>query len=279
MNKLGLIAGGGALPISLATHCRSIGRPLFIVRLKGIADQALNAFEGVDSGLAELGKGFAALRRAGCASVCLAGRVDRPDFSQLRPDLRGLAALPGAIRAARRGDDGLLGFLIGEFEKEGFAVEGAHEVMETLTLGHGSAGRHAPGAGDMADIRRAFEAARAIGRLDIGQGAVACDGLVLAVEAQEGTDAMLRRISELPQALRGSAARRRGVLAKAPKPGQDRRVDLPTIGPETVRRAAAAHLAGIAGEAGQILILRRDETLELADEAGLFIFGLDSASA
>jgi DUF1009 family protein len=275
MNKLGLIAGGGALPIVLATHCDAVGRPLFVIRLKGFADHALETFDGVESGLAELGKGISALRHAGCASVCFAGKVDRPDLGALKPDLRGLAALPGAIAAARKGDDGLLTFLIREFEREGFAVEGAHEVMKGLTLAKGAAGRHSPNAEDMEDIGRAIEAARVVGRLDIGQAAVACRGLILALEAQEGTDAMLDRVAGLPDALRGNRERPRGVLAKAAKPGQELRVDLPTIGPETVRRAARAGLAGIVGEAGQLLVLRRPETVGLADEAGLFIWGVE----
>lgn len=275
MGKLGLIAGGGDLPIVLAAHCRAVGRALFVVRLKGFADPALDAYDGASSGVAELGKGIDALRKAGCVSVCFAGRVDRPDLAALKPDFRGLAALPGAIAAARKGDDGLLTFLIREFEAEGFAVEGAHEVMRGLTLAEGPAGRHAPGADDVSDIRRALEAARAIGRLDIGQAAVSRNGLVLALEAQEGTDAMLARVAGLPEALRGAPGERRGVLAKAAKPGQELRIDLPTIGPETVRRAADAGLAGIAGGAGQVLVVDRDETLRRADAAGLFIVGVN----
>ena len=275
MLKLGLIAGGGGLPISLAEHCRTIGRQIFVLRLKGFADPRLARFDGVEAGVAELGKGIAALRRAGCAAVCLAGKVDRPEFRDLKPDLRGLAALPGAVAAARRGDDALLSFLIGEFEKEGFLVEGAHQVMGVLTLPAGPLGRHLPDAASRLDIARGMAAARAIGALDIGQGAVAANGVVLALEAQEGTDAMIERVAALPAALRGEAGRPRGVLAKACKPGQDVRIDLPTIGPETIRRAAAAHLSGVAGEAGRILVVDRLETVRLADAAGLFIFGVD----
>ena len=275
MLKLGLIAGGGGLPISLAEHCRASVRPIFIVRLRGFADPRLSAFDGVESGIAELGKGIAALRRAGCGAVCLAGRVDRPEFRDLVPDIRGLAALPGAIAAARAGDDALLPFLVGEFENEGFAIEGAHQVMRTLTLPLGPLGRRQPKAQALDDIRRAMDAARAIGALDAGQGAVACHGLILALEAQEGTDAMLRRIGQLPAAIRGEPGHPRGVLAKASKPGQDLRVDLPTIGPETVRRAAEAHLAGLAGEFGRTLVVDREETVRLADEAGLFIVGVE----
>jgi len=214
-----------------------------------------------------------ALRQARCESVCFAGVVARPDFRDLKPDMRGLAALPGAIAAARRGDDGLLAFLVGEFEREGFTVEGAQDVMAGLTLGRGPLGRHEPGPEHLGDIGRALEVARAIGALDIGQGAVCCEGLILAVEAQEGTDAMLARVEDLPEPIRGAPTRRRGVLAKASKPGQEARIDLPTIGPETVRRAARAGLAGIAGEAGLILVLDPGEVIALADEFGLFVVG------
>jgi DUF1009 family protein len=191
--------------------------------------------------------------------------------------MRGLAALPGVIAAARSGDDGLLRFLVREFEKEGFAVEGAEAVMSELSLPTGPLGRHAPSEEQLADVERALAVARAIGRLDIGQGAVVCDGLVLAVEAQEGTDAMLARVAGLPVELRGQAAGRRGILAKAPKPIQETRVDLPTIGVPTVRGAAAAGLAGVVGEAGRLLVLDRAEVVALADELGLFILGVEPA--
>lgn len=246
-----------------------------MVRLKGFADPELAEHPGADIGLGELGKCIKALKQAGCASVCLAGIVSRPDFRNLAPDLRGLAALPGAIAAARKGDDGLLRFLLGEFEKEGFAIEGAHEVVRDLAIISGPLGRYAPSEAHGADIDRALEVARAVGRLDIGQAAVVCDGLVLAVEAQEGTDGLLRRVAELPPAVRGAPGQPRGVLAKAPKPVQETRVDLPTIGRATVERAARAGLAGIAGETGRLLVLDRDETIALADQLGLFIVGID----
>jgi DUF1009 family protein len=273
MQKLGLIAGGGALPATLARHCLAAGRPVFVLRLKGFAGPELAKFDGADVGLAQLGAAIAAFHSAECVSVCMAGTVSRPDFAALKPDARGLLALPGALRASRMGDDGLLRFLVHEFEKEGFVVEGAHQVMADLTLAAGPFGRSAPGAGDLADIERGLQAARAIGALDIGQAAVACEGLILALEAQEGTDAMLARIGELPANIRGDETRRRGVLAKAAKPGQDIRVDLPTIGPRTVAAAARAGLAGIAGETGRLLVVDREATRALADELGLFVFG------
>lgn len=279
MRKLGLIAGGGALPLTLAERATAARRPLFVVRLKGFADAGLERFPGADIGLAELGRLFETLKRNGCEAVCFAGVVKRPDFAALRPDLRGMRSLPGAMAAARQGDDAILRFLVREFEREGFVVEGADEVDAALTLPSGSLGRRAMSDADAGDLRLAITVARELGRFDIGQSVVVAGGLVLAVEAQEGTDAMLRRCAELPAELRGSAAARLGVLVKWPKSIQERRVDLPTLGVATVEGAAAAGLAGIAGEAGGVLVLDRDAVIEAADRLGLFVEGVPPEAA
>jgi len=280
LQKLGLIAGGGSLPVEIAEHCEQAGRPLFIARLKGYAGSELENYPGVEVGLAEVGKIIRALKRAGCKSICLAGNVSRPDFTQLKPDLRGVAMLPSLILAARKGDDALLRVVLHEFAKEGFAIEGAHDAKPDLTLGVGPLGRIAPGPEHMADIERALMVAREIGKLDIGQGAVVCDGLVLAVEAQEGTDAMLRRVAtDISPDVRGQPGAYRGVLAKAPKPIQETRIDMPTIGLATIRAAATAGLAGIAGEAGRLLVLDREQVIAMADELGLFVMGVAAPSS
>jgi DUF1009 family protein len=279
MRKLGLIAGRGPLPVALANHCQSAGRGVFVARLKGMSDPVLAEFPGIDVGMNELGKLLKALKGADCEAICMVGAVDRPDLTAMVPDFRGLRFLPTVLMASRKGDDALLRALVKEFESEGFVVEGAHEVMGDLTLPAGPLGRHRPDASHQIDIERAMEVARAVGALDVGQGAVACDGLVLAVEAQEGTDAMLRRVAELPEAIRGAPGKARGVLAKAPKPIQDTRVDLPTIGPHTLQRAARAGLAGIAGEAGKVLVLDREDLIRTADELGLFVVGIPAEPA
>ncbi|MFI4976698.1 MAG: LpxI family protein [Caulobacterales bacterium] len=277
MNKLGLVAGGGDLPLSLAAHCERTGRPFHVVRLRGFADPALQRYPNSEAGVAEIGKVIRQLKAAGCVSVCFAGYVSRPDFASLKPDLRGLAAMPGLIRAARDGDDALLRRLLQEFEKDGLIIEGAHEVTDDLLLPNGPLGRLAPGPEHLIDIERAIGVARSIGAMDVGQAAVSCRGLVLAVEAQEGTDAMLRRVRDLPEAIRGSPAARQGVLAKAPKPAQELRVDLPTIGVATLDNAAAAGLAGVVGEAGRVLLVNRDAVARRADELGLFVFGVEAS--
>lgn len=275
MDKLGLIAGGGNLPMEIARHCERSGRALFVIRLKGFAGGGLQPYAGAEVGLAEIGKCLKALKRAGCRAVCLAGDVARPDFTSLVPDFRGLMLLPKVIAAARKGDDALLRVMVGVFETAGFDVQGAHEVMNDLTLPSGLLGSRKPGAEDLADATKALHIARAIGELDVGQAAVVARGLVLAVEAQEGTDAVLARVAELPAHLKGRPGAGVGVLAKAPKPIQETRVDLPTIGLATIHGVARAGLAGIVGEAGRLLVLDREAVIELADELGVFILGVE----
>lgn len=279
MRKLGLIAGGGGLPVALADHCRTTGRPYFVIRLKGFAEPSLDDHPGEGAGVAEIGRIVRLAKTAGCEALCFAGLVRRPDFAALKPDLRGLTWLPGAAMAARKGDDALLRFLMSGFEKEGFAIEGAHEVMSELELDVGPLGSHLLDEAHAGDAAKAIEIAQAIGALDIGQAAIVCDGLVLAVEAQEGTDAMLGRVAELPATLRGAPGRRRGVLAKVPKPIQEERVDLPTIGVATIEGASRAGLAGVVGVAGKMLVLDREAVIAAADAAGLFVVGVRGPGA
>ena len=274
MRKLALIAGAGGLPLALAEHCRAAGRPFIVIRLVGFADTALAAYEGAEASVGEIGKIMQLGRQAGCEALCLAGDVRRPDFATLKTDLKGLAILPGAVAAARHGDEALLRYLTREFERVGFAIEGPQEVMGDLALPAGPLGRLSPRPADAEDIAKAIRIATASGGLDIGQGAVVCDGFVLAVEAAEGTDAMLRRVAELPAAIRGTPERRRGVLAKVVKPMQQEAVDLPTIGVATIEGAARAGLAGVVGLAGKLLVVDRAAVAEAADAAGLFVFGV-----
>ncbi|MDO9586330.1 MAG: UDP-2,3-diacylglucosamine diphosphatase LpxI [Brevundimonas sp.] len=273
MSRLGLIAGGGALPVSVAARCEAEGRPVFLVRLAGFADPHLSRYPGIDAGLAEIGKVLTALKKAGCTSVCFAGVVNRPDFRTLKPDLKGASLLPGIVAAATRGDDALLRKILSIFEAEGYAIEGADDILGGETLPEGALGAVHPTPEQLSDLRKALDIAEKAGELDIGQGAVVCDGLVLAVEAQEGTDAMLVRVAGLPADLRGSAADRKGALGKAPKPIQDLRVDMPVMGVRTVEMAAAAGLSGVGGLVGKLIVIDRDGVIEAADRLSLFVWG------
>lgn len=271
--KLGLIAGGGALPLSVAARCEAEGRPVFVVRLAGFADPHLARYPGVDAGMAEIGRVLSALKKAGCEAVCFAGTVNRPDFKTLKPDFKGMTLLPGIIAEAAKGDDALLRKILSVFEGEGYAIEGADDILGGETLPAGALGAVTPTPGQLADLRKALHVAEKAGELDIGQGAVVCDGLVLAVEAQEGTDAMLARVAGLPADLRGSSADRKGALGKAPKPIQDLRVDMPVMGSRTIELAAAAGLAGVGGVAGKLILIDHPAIVEAADRLGLFVWG------
>lgn len=270
---LGLIAGLGELPVAIADNAVATGQGVYVIRLRGFEEPGLGTHPGSVLGLGEVGAVIEHLKAAGCKDIVFAGNVSRPDFKSLKLDLRGIALLPKVISQARKGDDALLRVLIGEFEKNGFNVIGSDVAHASLVAPRGLIAGPTPSESMMLDIQVAAKVAAATGALDIGQGCIVCDGLVLAVEAQEGTDDMLRRCASLPEAIRGSAAQRRGVLVKRPKPVQERRIDLPTTGVSTIELAAAAGLAGVAVEAGGALMLNRSRMEQRAVELGVFIFG------
>lgn len=269
--KLGLVAGGGALPARIIAERDALGEPWHLVRITGSADAALAHLPGEDCGIGEAGAIIRSLKKNECDAVCFAGIVHRPDFSSIRVDWRGAALLPKVVKAAASGDGAILGALVEAFEAENFLVVGADEAVGALAAGAGAMGAGVPEARDWADIAKAGAVINALGPFDVGQGAVVADGLVLAVEAAEGTDLMLARCAALPS--EAGQERRRGVLVKRPKPGQELRVDLPVVGPQTIRAAIAARLRGIAVEAETSLVIEREEMIALADEAGLFLYG------
>ena len=273
--RLGLIAGGGALPQAIAARCEAEGRPVFLIRLNGFADPHLARYPGMAAGMAEIGRILSALKAAECGAGCFARIVNRPDFKTLKPDLKGATLLPGIIAAATRGDDALLRKILSVFEAEGYAIEGADDILGGDSLPAGALGAIQPTADQIVDLKKALHVAEKAGELDIGQGAVVCDGLVLAVEAQEGTDAMLMRVAGLPADLRGKVGAPRGALGKAPKPIQDLRVDMPVIGARTLELAALAGLAGVGGVAGKLILIDRPALIAAADRLGLFVWGED----
>jgi DUF1009 family protein len=274
MATLGIIAGGGELPRVIAESARECGRDIFVIALTGSADDWVNAVAHEWASLGEVGKVIRALRGAGCEEVVLAGKLARPKFSEIRLDAKGVLVAPRIISAARKGDDALLRAVVETFERDGFKAVGAQEAAPGLLATAGAMGRIKPSSDDEEDIATAFKIVRRLGELDVGQAAVVCEGLPLVVEAAEGTDRMLARIAELPEHIRGTPEKRKGVLVKAPKPIQDRKTDLPVIGAQTVRNAAAVGLAGIAVEAGGALILGKRAVTEEADRQGLFVVGV-----
>jgi len=267
---LGILAGGGRLPGQVAAAARAAGREVFLIGLEGFADPAVLApWPNETIRILAAGRIIAALREHGCKDLVLVGPVRRPSLLGLRPDAEGARILARIGRAAFLGDDGLLAAVVRVFAEEGFRVLGAHDILAEAIGPAGLLSRTAPDARAMADIQRGVAVARALGAVDVGQGCVVQQGIVLAVEAAEGTDAMLARCAGLTWPGPG------GVLVKLVKPGQDRRTDLPTIGPDTIRGAIAASLRGVAFEAGGTILAQRHEAIAAADAAGLFLLGFD----
>lgn len=279
-DPLGIIAGAGELPVAIARTLHEDGRPVFVLALDGIADApGLNEFPHAWASLGDVGTVVRLLKEAGCSEVTLAGRVARPDFSKLKLDGLGAQYIARILAAAFKGDDALLRAVVSMFEKQGFRVTGTSDLTRALLAPAGVLGLLKPQSEALTDIRHGFKVVRALGALDVGQAAVVAGGLVLAVEAAEGTDAMLKRVAGLPATLRGSITARRGVLVKAMKPHQERRVDLPVIGARTIELASAAGLAGVAFQPEAVLILNRPRVVELANNAGLFVFGISGPDA
>jgi DUF1009 family protein len=262
---LGILAGGGTLPRRVAEAAAAQGRPIFIVAFTGQHDPAtVEGFPHIALRIGEAGRIIAEMKKAGVVDLVMAGGVRRPSLSELGLDWRGVQ-LFARIGAAALGDDGLLAGIGRELEREGFRVLGVCEILSGATVAAGILGRHRPDAQAEADIVQGLKVAKALGAADVGQAVVVQQGLVLGVEAIEGTDALLERVAPLKRDGPG------GVLVKIAKPQQDRRLDLPTIGPATVARAAASGLSGIAVEAGGTIVLDRAETIAAADAAGLFL--------
>lgn len=272
--KLGMIVGSGDLPRIVANHRKSLNDFIHVIVIKGFEESWVDEFPHTVCGIAELGRMIKSMKQAECDTVTLIGNVRRPDFSKLKPDMKGIAELPGILKAARQGDDALLRRFVEVFEGEDFEVLGVQELLEDLVRPPEFLTEMRPDEETIADIRKSFDISGLIGNADIGQGSVVCRGLVLAVEAQEGTDEMLKRVAKLPAELRGTEDERRGVLVKRPKPIQERRIDLPTIGPSTIRLAGEAGLAAVCGVTDGALWVEMDEMTRLANAYGMALISL-----
>jgi UDP-2,3-diacylglucosamine hydrolase len=274
---LAIIAGRGALPRRIAERRAAAGLPYLLVVFQGCFEAWMAAHPHQHHEFEKAGRLFRALRAAGATHVVFAGAMSRPRLRPWRADLRALRLLARALALMRRGDDAMLRGFAGVFEAEGLCMLGPHDVLGGQVLvPPGALGGRAPTARDRRDAGRAARIVAALGPLDVGQGAVVAGGLCLAVEAIEGTDLMLRRIAELSPDRRAAVPPPAGVLYKGPKPGQDRRLDLPAIGPETVSGAARAKLNGIVVAAGETVLLDAFATRAAADAAGIFVYGASS---
>lgn len=273
--RLGLIAGGGLLPRLVADQCRADGRDLFVLMLEGHAEpDAYADLPTASLPIVEAPRGFDLLAEQGVRQVVFAGHIQRPSLKSLKPSWR-TARFLARVAGRAIGDDGLLSALVAELEAAGFEVIGAEEIVGGLLARRGAMGAVTLPDAYHEDVARGMAVLTALGEQDVGQACVVQDGVVLGIEGVEGTDALIARCAMLANA----DAARRPVLVKASKTGQDGRVDLPTVGPGTVAGLTAGGYAGLAVEAGGVLVLERETVVQTADDAGLFVVGVSTVKA
>jgi len=276
---IAIVCGGGSLPLAVADAATKRGRRVVMLAVRGFADPQVERFRCHWIGLGQLGRVFKLLRAEACRDIVFIGGMLRPALGTLRLDWTAVRALPRVVRAFRGGDDHLLVSIARLFEDAGFRLVGAHEVAPDLLLPEGALGTHTPNERDRADIEHGLALLSALGPFDVGQAVVVAGRHVIAVEAAEGTDRMLERVAALRRDGRIRSEFGRGVLVKAPKPKQDQRFDLPSIGPPTIAGLAKAGLAGLAATAGATFVAEPTELLRAAEAAGVFVIGTPSHGA
>jgi hypothetical protein len=273
---LAIVAAGGSVPVHVAEAARAAGRPVFVIGLDGVADERLRAFPHEMLKWGQLGRARELLAERHVGDLVLIGTVkSRPDFANIKVDLGAVRLLPKVLALLVGGDDSLLRGVVKLIEDMGYRVVGAHEIAPDLVARRGFVVGRRLSAAARADVGVAFHAARAVGGLDIGQAVVSVGRRVVAVEGAEGTDALIERVGVLKASGRVKWTGRSGVLAKCARPNQDLRVDMPTIGPATVEAVARVGLAGIAIEAGRVMIADRPQTVALAEQTDTFIIAED----
>jgi DUF1009 family protein len=274
---LALLCGGGVLPFAVADAVLATGRQVVLFAIEGAAEpQRVGAYRHHWVGWGRLGGLIAALRKEGCRDIVMIGSLRRPPLWRAALDVQVLKMLPTVMRAMRGGDNHLLSAVAAIAEQHGFRIVAAQEAAPGILVGAGDLTARKPDAHERDDIRRGMALLHAMGPFDVGQGVVVIDRHIIAVEGIEGTDAMLARVAELRRSGRIATPTGRGVLVKAPKPQQDRRVDLPAIGPTTIEHVSAAGLAGIAVAAGEAICAEPEAMVKAADRAGVFVAGVEA---
>ena len=270
---LAILCGGGGLALEAARLARENGRDVFLVGLVGSAGVEIETFPHIWVRLGELGKLFGALEEREIEDMAILGAVTRPEFSDLKLDWGAVKRAAEIARIFRGGDNSLLEGVARIFEREGLRIVGPKDIAPQLLAPVGPIAGTAPDAEIEADIATGAALLTALSPFDVGQGVVIANGRVLAVEAAEGTDAMLSRVADMRASRRLRFKGRAGVFVKAAKRGQDMRLDLPTVGLKTLEAAARAELAGIAVAAGDVLIADRANFVAAARGSGLFVVG------
>jgi DUF1009 family protein len=267
IRKLGIIAGGGTLPLKLIHSCEMQDIEVFIIGFEGQTNtNILGGHKYLMTRIGAAGQIIKTLKAHEISDLVLVGSIRRPSLTELKPDLKTIELFT-RLGLRSLGDDSLLKALRVELEKEGFKIHGVQTFATGLLIGEGPLGKYKPKKQDMDDIDHGIMLSQNIGKLDIGQSIIIQEGIVLGVEAVEGTDALIRRCKPLKREGRG------GVLIKTCKPQQDKDLDLPTIGPETIIQAVGAGLVGVVFQANSTIILDAQQIIELANKHKIFVYG------
>ncbi|MEM1277086.1 MAG: UDP-2,3-diacylglucosamine diphosphatase LpxI [Pseudomonadota bacterium] len=277
--KLGIIAGRGDLPRLIAEHRAATGANYLVISFEQDTQPWMGEHPHQEHLFERPGRLFRALKKADVAEVCFAGATSRPKLRPWLFDHGALKVIATVLKLLRQGDDALLSGLALIFENEGFVMRGADEILPDLGVQAGFLGRHRPNELDRVDAEKGAAILSALSEHDVSQALVIARGICLGIEAIDGTDAMLARVAALAPELRKAAPPPSGVLVKLPKRGQDRRVDLPTIGVQTIEAVVKAGLSGIAIEAGGTNLLDRSATVAAADRAGVFLWAMEPTGA
>lgn len=269
-NSVGIIAGSGMLPVMLVEYLKQKGQSVFVLALKGHADKSLFEKDTLlkEVRLGAIGKAFHLLKKNKVKDIVFIGGVKRPSLTEIYPDFKGLSLLT-KLSLKALGDDGLLRLVIKEVENQGFNVKGIHELMPEVLVPKGVLTIQKPTKLDFSDIQRGFFVAKLLGQADVGQAVIVQQGMVLSLEGIEGTKALIERTKQLKRKGQG------GVLVKVVKPNQEKRIDMPTIGPDTVQSVYNSGLKGIAVDADNVLLAEPEKTISLADKLNIFIVGID----
>ncbi len=269
IKKVAIIAGSGALPRHVYDGCLKQGLEPMLIGLS--SNTEVERFPEVELEIFPMhavSKVLKKMRDGGVSHVVFAGKVKRSSLSKLLLDSKGARLLANIMKAGLN-DNSLLVTILEFFEKEGFTVISPEKIATDIVVKKGKLTQCEPTKEHWRDIKKGQEILRGIASYDVGQALIIQSGLVLGVEAAEGTDELIKRCGSIMNPEESG-----GILVKACKPKQDKRVDLPCIGLQTIHNLHGNGLVGVAIEAGAALMLDEQKTLEEADKLGIFIYGI-----
>ena len=267
-SKIAIVAGNGFLPVQIIEKCIDIGKPYFVLVVNDHGEEVLKKYNSdFVLHLNKIGKAIKYLKKNNIIELIMIGAVNRPALKNMFPDLW-TAKFLASISNKMLGDDKILSNLAIALEKEGFKIIAPENILPNILSKKGVMGKVYPQESHLRDIKIGFEIAKNIGKYDIGQSLVIEDGLIIALEAIEGTAEMINRASKYKKSQNSA------ILIKVLKHNQEKRIDRPTIGVKTIEQIAKSGFAGIVTEANEVLIIDYEKTIEIADKNNVFIQGI-----